>query len=76
MEVNTEDIKSEAIYVVSDENIDSLIDKIVRQERERMLQDLENVVKHTDNIEMRTFLYVDQIKHLITNKSDINKLTE
>lgn len=52
---------------------DSLIDKTVQHEQERILQDLENAVKHTDNIEMKTFLYVDQIKSLITNKSDINK---
>lgn len=53
--------------------IDSLIEKTVQMTEERILQDLEDVVKHTDNIEMKSFLYVDQIKSLITNKSNIIK---
>lgn len=54
------------------EYLDSIIDKTVQYEQDRLLQDLEYAVKHTDNIEMKTFLYTDQIIHLITNKSDIN----
>lgn len=83
LEVNVEDIKSETIYLVSDENLDSLIDKTVQVTEGRIVEDMLKVF--SDNAKaysgMKGELNASAVicikdyceaKGFITNKSELS----
>lgn len=61
LEVNVEDIKSETIYLVSDENLDSLIDKTVQMTEERIV----GVIKEKSYMNDFGDTVIDDIDNLI-----------
>lgn len=81
LEVNVEDIKSETIYLVSDENLDSLIDKTVQMTEERIVGKLKDYADELpDELQVTgcgqrqrvsSFIQKDIIS-LITNKSELS----